>query len=369
MEITKEAVEQFLELLRDDPELRERARQIIVAADWERVDRAIERMAAEIAAFSAETRARIAEVERTTGTRFNEVTLQFEKVEGKIEELRQDMGQGFEQVDQRFVELRQDMGQRFEQVDQRFVELRQDMDQRFEQVDRRFAELRQDMDQGFIELRQEMDQRFEQVDRRFEQVDQRFEQVDRRFEQVDQRFERVELRLDRVEIRLDHVEVRLDRVEKRLGRVEGELGNLVGSKFEERLRVAAGRYLGPWFRKVRQVDPAATAEVEEALERGVLSDEEFRDLLRADAFVRAAARRGDPGEQVLVIEASKVIDRVDVERAVRRAVLLQRIWTESRPAVYGEAITRGANELANAAGVAVLVERVVETAEEDIGAA
>jgi TolA-binding protein len=337
MEITKEAVEQFLELLRDDPELRERARQIIVAADWERVDRAIERMAAEIAAFSAETRARIAEVERTTGTRFNEVTLQFEKVEGKIEELRQDMVQGFEQVDQRFVELRQDMDQRFEQVDQRFIELRQDMDQ------------------GFIELRQEMDQRFEQVDRRFEQVD--------------QRFERVELRLDRVEIRLDHVEVRLDRVEKRLGRVEGELGNLVGSKFEERLRVAAGRYLGPWFRKVRQVDPAATAEVEEALERGVLSDEEFRDLLRADAFVRAAARRGDPGEQVLVIEASKVIDRVDVERAVRRAVLLQRIWTESRPAVYGEAITRGANELASAAGVAVLVERVVETAEEDIGAA
>jgi hypothetical protein len=101
----------------------------------------------------------------------------------------------------------------------------------------------------------------------------------------------------------------------------------------------------------------------------VLSDEEFRDLLRADAFVRAAARRGDPGEQVLVIEASKVIDRVDVERAVRRAVLLQRIWAESRPAVYGEAITRGANELASAAGVAVLVERVVETAEEDIGAA
>lgn len=41
MDVTRATVEEFLELLRKDPELRERAREIIVAADWERVDRAI----------------------------------------------------------------------------------------------------------------------------------------------------------------------------------------------------------------------------------------------------------------------------------------------------------------------------------------
>lgn len=283
MDVTRATVEEFLELLRKDPELRERAREIIVAADWERVDRAIERMAAEIAAFAAETRAHIAEVERTTNARFNELT-------GK------------------------------------FDELRNDMEQRFEAADAKVEALRTDMDE-------------------------RFEQVDRRFEQVDRRFERVE--------------ARLDSVEKRLARVEGELGNLTGGQIEDRLSHEPGKYLGRLYRNVKKVTISDDADVDAAIEAGVLSEEEYHDVLRADVVVRATPRRGEASERVIVVEASKVVDRGDVERAARRAALLGRVWPGAEGAVFGYAITAGARELGEASGVRVLVERTAEEAAEE----
>nr|WP_297806919.1 hypothetical protein [Tepidiforma sp.] len=333
MDVTRATVEEFLELLRKDPELRERAREIIVAADWERVDRAIERMAAEIAAFAAETRAHIAEVERTTNTRFNDMT-------GKFEALRNEMDRRFEATDAKIDALRTDMNQRFEAADAKVEGLRTDMIQRFEAADVKVEGLRTDMNQ-----------RFEQVDQRFEQVDQRFEQVDQRFEQVDQRFERVE--------------ARLDSIEKRLARVEGELGNLTGGQIEDRLSHEPGKYLGRPYRKVRKIIVSEDAEVDAAIEAGVLSEDEYQDVLRADVVVRVTPRRGEGSERVVVVEASKVVDRGDVERAARRAALLGRVWPGTEGAVFGYAITAGARELAEASGVRVLVERTAEeTAEE-----
>ncbi len=298
MEVTRATVEEFLEMLRKDPELRERAREVIVAADWERVDRALERMAAEIAAFAAETRARISELEQTTNTRFDELTGRFE-------------------------ELREEMNERFVATDEKFDALRQEMDERFEQVDRRF----------------------EQVDRRFEQVDRRFEQMDRRFEQVDERFERIE---------------------ERLNKVEGELGNLSGRQIEDRLSHEPGKYLGRRYRRVKKLAIYELPEMEQAVEEGVLSEAEYEDVLRSDVVVRAMPREASAAERVVVVEASKVVDRGDVERARRRAAALARVWPGAEGLVFGYGITEGAKALAEASGVTVLVDRVVE---EEAGAA
>ncbi len=312
MEVTRATVEEFLEMLRKDPELRERAREVIVAADWERVDRALERMAAEIAAFAAETRARISELEQTTNTRFDELT-------GRFEELREEMNERFVATDEKFDALRKEMGERFEQVDERF-----------EQVDGRF---------------EQVDGRFEQVDGRFEQMDRRFEQMDRRFEQVDERFERIE---------------------ERLNKVEGELGNLSGRQIEDRLSHEPGKYLGRRYRRVKKLAIYELPEMEQAVEEGVLSEAEYEDVLRSDVVVRAMPREASAAERVVVVEASKVVDRGDVERARRRAAALARVWPGAEGLVFGYGITEGAKALAEASGVTVLVDRVVE---EEAGAA
>ncbi|MEJ5221835.1 MAG: hypothetical protein WHT63_07515 [Tepidiforma sp.] len=67
-------------------------------------------------------------------------------------------------------------------------------------------------------------------------------------------------------------------------------------------------------------------EVDAATEAGVLSDEKYQDVLRADVVVRATPRRGEASERVVVVEASKIVDRGDVERAARRAARLGRVW-------------------------------------------
>ncbi len=291
MEVTRATVEEFLEMLRKDPELRERAREVIVAADWERVDRTLERMAAEIAAFAAETRARISELEQTTNTRFDELT-------GRFEELREEMNERFVATDGKFDALRKEMGERFEQVDGRF-----------------------------------------------EQVDRRFEQMDRRFEQVDERFERIE---------------------ERLNKVEGELGNLSGRQIEDRLSHEPGKYLGRRYRRVKKLAIYELPEMEQAVEEGVLSEAEYEDVLRSDVVVRAMPREASAAERVVVVEASKVVDRGDVERARRRAAALARVWPGAEGLVFGYGITEGAKALAEASGVTVLVDRVVE---EEAGAA
>lgn len=123
-----------------------------------------------------------------------------------------------------------------------------------------------------------------------------------------------------------------------------------------------GKYLGTRYRKARKVLVYDSPEVDAAIEAGVLSEEEYQDVLRADVVVRATPRRGEASERVVVVEASKVVDRGDVERAARRAALLGRVWPGAEGAVFGYAITAGARELGEASGVRVLVERTAEEA-------
>jgi|GEM_PF-6781493 len=69
------------------------------------------------------------------------------------------------------------LGVQVEKLERRMEENFEVVGQRFEQIDKRF---------------ERVDKRFELVDKRFEQIDKRFEQVDKRFELVDKRFESME---------------------------------------------------------------------------------------------------------------------------------------------------------------------------------
>jgi hypothetical protein len=165
-------------------------------------------------------------------------------------------------------------------------------------------------------FRQESGQQFEQIDRRFEQIDRRFEQGDRRFEKIEQR-----------------------------------LGKVDGRTLEMEFRDKAAAYLGTVLRGVRVISAGDLAEDL----AGVLTEEEWQELLRTDVVLRGRASLGGQRVEVMVaVEVSVKVDQDDVSRAARRAALLRKKGWKSLAVAAGEDAAEGVIEMAARLGVAVL---------------
>ncbi len=111
--------------------------------------------------------------------------------------------------------------------------------------------------------------------------------------------------------------VRVDRLDDRVDR-------LVGRDLERHYRDHAAAFFQPILRRIQVVDPARLEQLaDDAEHRGLLTAPEHADLLYADAVVLGRARETD-AETYLLVDVSVVVDTGDVERAVRRAALLQK---------------------------------------------
>ncbi len=168
MPFTAQDVQELMQLLETDPQLRGALRAVLWKpedlADWLRsqLPRLLQedpRLGAEVVGILAQTLSprselvrvleEIAALREDFGRRFEAVDRRFEAVDRR-----------FEAVDRRFEALQREMAERFEAVDRRFEALQREMAERFEAVDRRFEALQQEMDRRFEAVRREMDQRF-----------------------------------------------------------------------------------------------------------------------------------------------------------------------------------------------------------------
>lgn len=148
------------------------------------------------------------------------------------------------------------------------------------------------------------------------------------------------------------------RTEERLGsladaywRTATTVGDLKGRMLEITYREKASAYFGPLLRRLRVVAPYS---LEETLETH-LSFEEFKDLLLLDLLVSGQPRHDRTLPEVwLAIEISGVVDQEDVDRALRRAMLLRQAGYSAIPVVAGEQATLGAEEAARQHNVVIL---------------
>ena len=147
----------------------------------------------------------------------------------------------------------------------------------------------------------------------------------------------------------EQIRVLVRRMEK-FEDVESRMGD---SLLEMTYQRRAGSYLGPVLRRVRAWVPF---ELEEDLEpRLPLAD--YLDLLQTDLLMRGQPReRRDIGEVWLAVEVSAVVDREDVERAVRRAGHLRKAGYVALPAVAGEQATEGAEDMAQREGALMILD-------------
>jgi hypothetical protein len=140
------------------------------------------------------------------------------------------------------------------------------------------------------------------------------------------------------------------RAERQIVRLQDDVGELKGIVLEQRYRNRAFAYFSRLVRRMHTVtDDELVALLEEAVARGVLSEDGMDEIGRADVVVRGQRRESQsPDEVYLVVEVSWGVGTGDVERAVRRAALLGQTGLHTMPVVAGERITDEAAELARA---------------------
>lgn len=183
------------------------------------------------------------------------------------------------------------------------------------------------------ELRQEV----RSVAERQERMEKRLDQIEQRQEQMEQRMERMEQRQERMEERQDRMEQRQDRMERRLQRLETDVGHLKGTVKEITYRTNFLGYFGFWVLSAEDPWRRLWEKIEEALQEGMLTQDELTDLRSADLLWLGILRRGKfAGQEVLIVaEFSWTVQREDVERALRRASLARKAGFWSLPLVAG----------------------------------
>ena len=118
----------------------------------------------------------------------------------------------------------------------------------------------------------------------------------------------------------------MDELKTRMNRVEGRLGNIEGNQYEENAARTAVQLAsvelgieGPRaaFSEFDTAHPNFDQTLQAAVQSGLISREEFRDLIQADLIVYGQNRSH------AVVEISLGPNRDDISRAVRRSEILQ----------------------------------------------
>jgi len=129
-----------------------------------------------------------------------------------------------------------------------------------------------------------------------------------------------------------------------------DVGSLKGDNFERKIREKAPSYFGKLILKCRLIDTMELANtIDDAVlnKKAVITDDERDDALKIDVVVTGFLRHNKEKKVFLAAEVSVVVDKADVERAVKRTKVIEKcLGIPGIPVVIGEEYTDGAKKAA-----------------------
>lgn len=138
--------------------------------------------------------------------------------------------------------------------------------------------------------------------------------------------------------------LRLDHLETDVATLKTDVAGLKGWAFEARWQRYLPSYLGRHFRRLRVLNLAdVRILLEDGIDAGRITIDEAYDAGLADVVARG--RRGDGTQLYVVVEVSVAVDKHDLDRALRRAVILARATGDVvQPVAAGDRLGRGLQE-------------------------
>ena len=115
-------------------------------------------------------------------------------------------------------------------------------------------------------------------------------------------------------------------------------------------------YFSKLVRRTRAIDHDDLCHLlDDALDRGILTEQERNDLIQTDVVVRGR-RRTDGEEVYLIVEVSWGIGVSDVQRASRRARTFTKLGWQTMPVVAGGWLSADARQAAQQEGVVAILD-------------
>jgi len=351
--------DELIRRIREDEAFRRELLEVLLSEEFlhlpptvrrieESLDRLIRTLEEERQA-AAERQRRIDEQIERLGQRIDALAT---RVEAQIEALTQRMDRVESQIEA--------LTARMDRVEAQIEALTQRIDDltvRMERVEAQIEALTQRMERVEAQI-EALTQRMERVEAQIEALTHRMERVEAQIEALTQRVDDLTVRMERVEAQIEALTQRMERVEAQIAEltqelrfVRSRLDEYVGITLELRYHQRAGAIFGRFLRRVR---PGTAGDVSDQLVE-LLTEREAEEAFAIDLLVRGVPRSmPELGEVWIAIEVSSVVDRYDVERALRRAAILRRVHARVLPAVAGERLTEGAGELAGNEAVLIV---------------
>ena len=141
-----------------------------------------------------------------------------------------------------------------------------------------------------------------------------------------------------------------------VGVLKSDVGDLKGDSFERKVRERAPSYFGKIIRKCKLISHIELANIlDDALDAGIIGDDERDDALLCDVVVTGALRNNKERKVLIVAEVSVVVDKQDVERAASRTKVIEKcMGLPGIPVVIGKEHTEGALKRADELQVIVI---------------
>lgn len=125
--------------------------------------------------------------------------------------------------------------------------------------------------------------------------------------------------------KVDKIEQDVGVLKQDVAILKQDVAALKGSDFERTVRERAPAYLGRLIRRCKGISFEDLADrLEDAVDAGIIREEEKEDALLVDAVVRGKLKTGK--EVILAVGVSPRVDIEDIERAGKRAEIIGRSY-------------------------------------------
>lgn len=173
---------------------------------------------------------------------------------------------------------------------------------------------------------------------------------------VEEEFQPLRKDVDDLKKKVDKIEGEVEKLKVDVEKLKVDVGWLKGGFMELQVRDRVGAFFGKLLKRARLLDSSDLADLlYDAASQGLITQEEAEDALRVDAVVRGQLRSDGLKEVLIAAEISFVVDRVDVERAKKRAEIISRALSQPTiSAVIGKEFTEGAKEASQELSVLII---------------